>query len=313
MPEALAMDDHFQLNSPVAFVVFNRPDTTARVFAEIRRAKPPILFIIADGARSTVSGESKAAEEVRRIATAVDWPCKVLTDFAESNLGCKRRVSSGLTWVFDKVDRAIILEDDVLPDPTFFRFCEELLLKYENDERILSITGSSFLSGYRRTSDSYYFSRCGSFAGWATWRRAWKLYDGEMKIWPTFRDGGWLKDVFHNRFIVERWTTCLERTYRNDINSWGYRWELTLWANNGLAIVPHANLVSNLGYGAGATHTTRVSEWAAVPTQPMTFPLTHPSFIVPDTQADALLHKRGFYWRPALLRRIRRKLLGLRC
>jgi hypothetical protein len=241
----------------------------------------------------------------------VDWPCKVLTDFAKSNLGCKQRVSTALTWVFERVERAIILEDDCLPDPTFFRFCDELLLKYENDQRIMSITGNNYLSGRRRTSDSYYFSRCGSIAGWATWRRAWTLYDEEMTIWPTFSDGGWLKDVFHHRFMVEGWTRSLEKTYRNEIDTWGYRWELTLWANNGLAIVSNQNLVSNLGYGASATHTKRANEFAAVPTQPMTFPLAHPKFTVPDTQADALLHKRGLYWAPALLHRIGGKLTRL--
>src|SRR6185369_14461868 len=165
------------LTTPVAFIIFNRPDTTEKVFAEIARARPPKLLVIADGPRAGRAGEADRCAATRAIIDRVDWDCKVLTNYSDVNLGCKNRVASGIDWVFEQVPEAIILEDDCLPDPTFFRFCEELLIRYREDERISQICGANFQFGRKRSNDSYYFSRYNHIWGWASWRRAWQHYD----------------------------------------------------------------------------------------------------------------------------------------
>lgn len=158
----------FQLTTPVAFIIFNRPDTTEKVFAEIAKAKPPKLLVIGDGPRVSRQGEAEKVAAARSIIQCVDWDCEVQTNFSDVNLGCKRRVSSGIDWVFEQVEEAIILEDDCLPDPTFFRFCEELLARYRHDQRIGMISGDNFQFGSRRNDDSYYFSKYVHIWGWAT-------------------------------------------------------------------------------------------------------------------------------------------------
>ena len=146
-------------STPVAFIIFNRPDTTKRVFAEIAKARPPKLLVIADGPRADHPADVEKCAAVRAIIDGVDWDCEVLKNYSDVNLGCKRRVSSGLDWVFDTVEEAIILEDDCLPHPTFFRFCEEMLEKYRDDKRIAMISGDNLQFGRKRTGYSYYFSR----------------------------------------------------------------------------------------------------------------------------------------------------------
>ena len=146
----------FQLKTPVAFIIFNRPDTTERVFAEIVKAKPPKLLVVGDGPRANREGDAAKVAAARAITKRVDWPCEVLTNFSEVNLGCKVRVSSGLDWVFEQVPEAIILEDDCLPHQTFFRFCEELLERYRDDQRIGMISGDNFQFGHTINDDSYF-------------------------------------------------------------------------------------------------------------------------------------------------------------
>ena len=174
---------YYQLSIPVAFIIFNRPDTTARVFEEIRRAQPPQLLVIADGPRLNHPEDVEKCAAARAIIEQVDWDCKVLRDFAESNMGCKQRVSSGLDWVFGTVQEAIILEDDCLPHPTFFQFCQELLKHYRDDTRIMAINGTNVLGKWKADIQDYHFSYHGGVWGWASWRRAWEYYDASMSMW----------------------------------------------------------------------------------------------------------------------------------
>lgn len=274
------------LKIPVAFFIFNRPHTTEKVFAEIARASPPKLLIVADGPRPDRPGEGDKVAATRAIVERVDWPCEVLINYSEVNLGCKRRVSSGLDWVFETVEEAIILEDDCVPHLTFFRFCDELLERYRDDERVMVISGDNFQFGRRRTEDSYYFSRHNHCWGWATWKRAWQHYDVHMKLWPKIRDGGWLKDLLSDRASVKYWTRIFRSVHEERIDTWDYQWAFAWWAQSGLAILPNVNLVSNIGFRTDATHTTGSSPLANMPVQAMDFPLRHPSFVIRDVQAD---------------------------
>ena len=276
----------FQLKTPVAFIIFNRPDTTERVFAEIAKAKPPKLLVVADGARLNRPGEAEKVTAARAIIDRVDWECEVLTNFSEVNLGCKVRVSSGIDWVFEQVEEAIILEDDCLPHPTFFRFCEELLERYRNDERIGMISGDNFQFGQVRTDDSYYFSRYTHIWGWASWQRAWKNYNVKASAWPAIRDGGWLENIRLNSNEKLYWSNIFQSVYDGKIDTWDYQWTLALWAQNMVSAMPHCNLISNIGFRSDATHTHSESIYSEIQINEITFPIRHPSIFLPCLDAD---------------------------
>ena len=283
----------FQLTTPVAFFVFNRLDVTQRVFERIRDAKPQKLFIIADGARFLE--EEDKCKEVRNIVQKIDWDCEVLTNFSEVNLGCKIRVSSGLDWVFDNVESAIILEDDCLPEPSFFEFSSELLTRYVNDQRVMMISGDNFQSGKKRTNDSYYFSIFPHCWGWATWRRAWQYYDVEMKLWLTVRDNNWLMDILHSKSAVRYWENVFQDVFDDLIDTWDYQWTFACWIQSGLTVLPNVNLVTNIGFNNEATHTKKSkNRLANMYTEALTFPLIHPKFIIHNSQSDKLTQKNIF-------------------
>lgn len=270
----------------VAFIIFNRPDTTRIVFEQIRLARPDRLFVIADGPRLNKTGEAQRCAEARQIVdNGVDWDCQVLKNYAESNLGCRFRPPSGISWVFEHVDHCIILEDDCVPHPSFFPFCQELLEKYQNDTRIMSISGDNFQKGEGRTPYSYYFSDIVHIWGWATWKRAWDKYDGEMSLWPELKRGGWLHDIFPDARVVRYWTDICNNVH-NGSNTWDMQWLLSCWLNRGLCILPKANLVSNIGFDKNATHSTKGSFLSKLPTVEMKMPLLHPPNMIRDARAD---------------------------
>jgi hypothetical protein len=304
----------WQLKTPVVFLIFNRPDTTEKVFDAIRQAQPPKLLVVADGPRAHKIGEAEKCAATRAIIDRVDWDCEVFTNYSETNLGCERRVSSGLTWVFETVEEAIILEDDCLPEPSFFRFCEELLERYRHDERIMVISGQNVQFGRRRTAYSYYFSCYNHCWGWASWRRAWKYYDAEMKLWPQLRTEGFLKNILLDERAVKVWENVFQPTYEGSTNSWAYKWTFSSWLQNGLTILPDVNLISNIGHGAEGTHTTyQTSQYSNLPTEPVTFPLKHPPFMFRNLPADHFTQNTLYDYNPSLLKRIRirvNKLLG---
>jgi hypothetical protein len=295
----------YELNTPVSLLIFKRPNTTEKVFRAIREARPPKLLVVADGPRADRPDEARKCAMTREIIERVDWDCEVLTNYSDVNLGCKRRVSSGLDWVFGEVEEAIVLEDDCVPHPTFFRYCEELLNRYRDDERIVSISGDNFQFGRRRTEYSYYFSRYEHVWGWATWARAWEKNDVNMKLWPEVREGGWLKDILQDNRAVQDWSAIFENTYQNRIDSWDYAWVFSCWIQNGLSILPNINLVSNIGFGSEGTHTLEESPLGNLAARPMNFPLLHPPFVVRDARADSFTQHKVLT--PAFTERAKRK------
>ena len=235
------------LTTPVAFLVFNRPDTTEQVFAAIRQAQPETLLLVADGPRVDRPGEAELCAKVRGIIEQIDWPCRVLKNFSEVNMGCKGRVSSGLDWVFSEVEEAIILEDDCLPHPDFFPFCQEMLARYSDDERIMMIGGINYLLDKLDIKDSYFFSRYFAIWGWATWRRAWEKYDINMQEWKRFKKEKLLKSYYSQGFMQRHLEYSFDLAYSKRINTWDIQWFYTCLFNNGLSIVPKVNLISNIG------------------------------------------------------------------
>ncbi|MCM1237266.1 MAG: hypothetical protein NC489_44930 [Ruminococcus flavefaciens] len=245
-----------QLQIPVVMIVFNRLDTTCQVFEQVRKAKPIKLYIVSDAPRRHKENEEEKVEAVRHYMEAhIDWECEVHFEYAEKNMGCQNRVASGLDAVFRQEEMAIILEDDCVPHPDFFPFCEEMLLRYRDDERIMHISGCNLVPEHK-TDEPYIFSTFYSVWGWATWRRAWAKFDFSMKEYPRFR-----KKKIMYRLLPESEAQIVEgemdRVYDGRMNSWAYRWTLSCLMNHGLGITPAVNLIENIGIGReDATHTT---------------------------------------------------------
>ncbi len=275
------------LRTPVAFFVFKRPDTTRRVFEAISRARPSKLLIVADGARSDKEGEVEACRQVREIVSRINWTCEVMRNFSETNLGCGERMISGITWVFTQVEEAIILEDDCLPDPSFFPFCQELLERHRCDDRIAYISGSNMVEKHTKISDSYYYSQIGGIWGWATWRKEWSRYDRHLSDWPELKKRQMLKEIFDDPKAVRFWTRIFDGMHDGTgPNTWDYQWVYTGLTNCKLTVVPCVNLVANLGFGEGATHTIGADPRFMIPARTMAFPLRHPPSFVPMRSLD---------------------------
>jgi len=275
------------LQTPIAFFVFNRPATTRRVFKAISEARPTNLLLIADGPREFKDGDSEACQQVREIVARVDWPCDVYQNFSETNLGCQERMISGLNWVFSLVEEAIILEDDCLPDSSFFPFCQELLERYRGDDRVAYISGANLVERYGKPADSYYFSRIGGIWGWATWRSEWMRYDRHLADWPELRAQRILGEIFDEPRAVEFWTQIFNAMHeKRGPNTWDYQWLYTCLKNNSLAIVPSSNLVANIGFGADATHTIEEDPQLMLQANSIDFPLKHPCSLVPSRMLD---------------------------
>jgi hypothetical protein len=299
------------LSTPVAIIVFNRPDTTLRVFSEIAKAKPRKLFVAADGPRPDRPGEAEKCTAARAVTEAVDWDCEVLRSYAEVNLGCGLRPASALGWVFEHVEEAIILEDDCLPHPSFFRFCHELLERYRDDQRVMMVSGNQWHRSAGRTPHSYHFSLYPGTWGWASWRRSWQHYDFRIKLWPALRNTSWLQDTLGEARLAEAWTSTFDRLHASEGNTdtWDYQWVFACWAQNGLAVTPRVNLVSNIGFRHDATHTSDpTSAFANAPTAAMEFPLQHPPFLVRNGDADRLTSELFFPPPRALPFRVARSL-----
>ncbi len=290
------------MNTPVALIIFNRPEVTARVFEVIRQVRPSQLFLIADGPRPDVPGDLERCQATRAVVDQVDWPCELHKNFSDVNLGCGKRPVTGISWVFDHVEKAIILEDDCLPHPSFFGYCEELLERYQDDQRIMHIAGNN--RGFFRDDGrhSYYFSLLPYCWGWATWRRAWQYYDFHLEFLREATAGKLLKNVLHNNKAVRYWEQRfrdLRRSQRTDI--WDFQWTFACWIQRGLAIVPNRNLVRNIGFGEDATHTkgadpriTGLEEGA------IALPLNHPPFVNRDVPLDRAAFRdieNGFFYR----------------
>jgi len=275
------------LETPVAFIIFNRPDTTAKVFQAIRQAQPQKLFVIADGARPDKLGEAEKCAETRAIIDRVDWDCEVLKNYSDINLGCKKRVSSGLDWVFSEVEEAIILEDDCLPSPSFFNYCQMLLKCYRHDDRIMMISGNNFQNEQIRTPYSYYFTKYPHIWGWASWRRAWKYYDVNMRTWEEYKGLGLLNSLCEDEHECQYWSSRFDETFRGQVDTWDYQWHYTCWAQHGLSIEPSLNLVSNLGCHADATHTfDETASYAALRVHNI-WEIQHPPFMARQIEADS--------------------------
>lgn len=277
------MEEIFDI--PVVLIIYNRPDTTQRVFDQIRLVKPSKLYVIADGPNINKPNDKLNCELTRNIINQVDWICEVKKNFSEENLGCGIRPSTGLSWVFSNEEYAIILEDDCVPSQAFFKYCKELLLKYKTDTRVMIISGNNYNEERIRNNDSYFFSRYGHSWGWATWKRVWQYFDYDMKKWPEFRDMGYMQDIFHSKLEANFFTSIFNRVYNNHQSVWDYQLAFAVWSNGGLSIVPSSNLVMNIG--SLGTHSTSISKYHFRPINEMYTITKHPEFVIRNVWYDS--------------------------
>ncbi len=290
------------LSNAVLFVVFNRLDTTQKVFQEIRKAKPPRLYVAADGPRKNRPGEEIKVKQVRDyVMKNIDWECEVKTLFREDNLGCKFGPHTAIDWFFENEEMGIILEDDCLPSQSFFWYCEELLELYRTDSRIMLISGYNKLQEWKSGNSSYFFSNFGGIWGWASWRRAWSYNDIDM---PD------IEDFIEQHHFVNQLGKKLGRKRQNSIyknikikkqDAWDYQWAYARHKNRGLACVPILSLIENIGFGSDATHTTG-NNLNNVKRHDIKFPLRENNFIVPDMKYDIKYLSDESLWKKFLIK-----------
>lgn len=280
---------------PISFHVFNRPNLTKEVFKKIREMQPSKLFITADGPRKNVLEDKEKCKEVRTIINQVDWDCQVYTNFSKINKGAYKSISDGITWVFQNVDRAIILEDDCIPNSSFFKYCHNLLDYYENDKRVAIISGNNFQLTGNNTEYSYYFSRYTHIWGWATWKRTWDQVDLSMKDWPEYRDMKGLHGVFSRWNERKYWYQFYQEMYEGKRKPhWDFKLLLSTFMNNNLSIIPNTNLVTNIGFGKDAANIKEKSDRHFLDANTIDLPLNHPPFLTSYIEADDFTERKIF-------------------
>ncbi len=301
-----------QAASPVLFLIFNRPQVTDRVFQAIRRARPPRLYIAADGPRKNRPDDAALCARTRGTVETIDWPCRVETLFRQENMGCRDAITSAIDWFFANEEEGIILEDDCLPSPDFFKFCDRLLEYYRHDPRVRHVSGDNFQRGRKRGHASYYFSRISHVWGWATWRRAWADYDKALSRYELGEINYMLAQVFGTESAITRgWGKIAENLKNGKIDTWDYQWSLTNLMNNALCAMPNANLVSNIGFGNDSTHTKKSdSPYSNLPVEPLS-EFRHPIPMIADADADYHTQRNDFTKEKRLRSRLRRALACL--
>jgi len=284
----------YHTKSAVLFVIFNRPGTTQQVFDAIRAAKPKRLYLAADGPRPGFPGDALLCKQTREIVGKIDWDCQVKTLFKDGNVGCKHAVSAAISWFFSHEEEGIILEDDCLPANSFFRFCDTLLEKYRQDTRVRHITGCNLQFGKKWGSGSYYFSNRTHVWGWASWRRVWDDYNLSLEKYDGAEITKQMKNIYADDLVVECWVNIFNEVKTGKINSWAYPLDFANFFNNGLVIIPNENLISNIGFSAGATNTLSDNNaYANIPLKEIG-EITHPTFMVPEKQADLFIMYNHF-------------------
>lgn len=295
--------------TPILFLIFNRPYSTNLVFSAIRQIKPKYLFVAADGPRKERLEDVEKCKNARAIINNIDWECNIKTLFREQNLGCGIGVSSAINWFFEHVEEGIILEDDCVPHPEFFSFCADMLTKYKSNPRIMSIAGSNFQNEKKRGNASYYYSIHNRIWGWATWKNTWAQYDYNLFNTRETEIYQIIKLLFKSKSERKYWANILINVKNKLIDTWDYQFMFSLWKSEGLTITPNVNLVTNIGYGVDATHTTWVKENPNlyIATSEI-YPLSHPNKINRNYRADKYYFCRLINPKKSLLFKLKRRL-----
>lgn len=250
--------------TPILLIIFNRPATTQQVFNAIKQVKPKFLFVAADGPRPTMPDDKEKCKQARAIIEQIDWDCDIKILFREKNLGCGCGPAEAITWFFENVEEGIILEDDCLPSNDFFRFAETMLHKYKDNDKIMLVAGTNFLGSWKSKKQAYFFSSFIHTWGWASWQRAWSLYDYELSDWGEKKSLSQFKKNIATRRMYNRLMYIFDYTKANlsSITWWDFQWCYCVLKNGGLCVVPSVNLITNLGIGSDSSHTTNPNNLA---------------------------------------------------
>ncbi len=243
------------METPILVLLFNRPIETGRLIKELEKIKPQKLYINQDGPRINSIEDKILCKKVKNITLNLKWKCEVQVNENKINKGCRKSVSEGLEWFFNKEEKGIILEDDCMPAKSFFNFSEKMLKKYKNNEKIYTISGSNFQKDKKIGNADYYFSKYAHCWGWSTWRRAWKNYDSNMSFWDEWKKTLHWKNLHSNSLEQKYWQDIFDRVHNKKIDSWAYVWLASIWFKNGISIIPNKNLIINIGFNKNATHT----------------------------------------------------------
>lgn len=288
-----------QFKIPVLLLTWKREKEIKLILNILKKINAINIYINSDGCEFS---ESKSKQKDKIIQTRnsilknIDWECKVHLKFNNKNLGCKQSVISGINWLFENEESGIILEEDCIPNESFFHFCAALLAKYENNKDIGCITGVNFQNGQKVSNSSYYFSKYNHCWGWATWKKSWDLFDADMSFWPIMQNQkNWSIDPLMRKEERKYWVDIFESSYQNYFDSWAYPWLASLWYRNKLTITPEYNLVSNVGFDGLATHTKNRFSISANKKTFAIEKIIHNSSIKRNAEADRYTFKNHFY------------------
>jgi hypothetical protein len=275
------------MDAPVLLILYKRPETTRRVFAGIREARPARLYIAGNAPASNDEQELVSVQAARAIAEEVDWPCEVKKLFRTEHLRAKESITSSISWFLREEPEGIILEDDCVVSADFFGFAAAMLERYRDDERVFQISASNFQDGNRRGDGDYYFSRYNHIWGWATWARAWRHADVDLKKLDVKRFEELARKMIPRVLPRKYWMTMFRYIRSGKIDTYDYQWMISMWLQDGMSIIPNANLVTNIGFGDAATNTTAKSNpWANMAPEPLPGPWRAPSPREVNTEAD---------------------------
>ena len=271
---------------PVLLIAWRRPETTRKVIEAIRKVQPARMYVACNGPSIGNPEEAELVNTTRElIAREIDWPCEIAHRYQEVNKGCKMGITGAISWLFENEETGIILEDDCVPEPDFFRFCSVLLDYYRYDERVWAISGNNLQNGKKRGKGSYYFSQYLQAWGWATWKRAWKQHDGEIRFWPEWKEShDWINkypDPIERKYFRE----IYDKMHLGLVDTWDFQWNACIRYHGALVATSNYNLISNIGFGQGATHTTQQHWTANLPTSPLSN-IIHPNIVAQDSKAD---------------------------
>lgn len=286
-------------HTPLLLIIFKRHASLVAQIDILRSIRPVKLYVFADG--PSHADDVADCTQARSALQYIDWPCNLHTRFLDTNLGCGKGPAAAMDWFFANETEGIILEDDLLPYPDFFRFCAEMLERFRDDERVMDVCGTNRLGRWGNGDQSYYYSQWGSSCGWATWRRAWRNFDYTVRSWADLRIRFVTRDVYRHPLHYAFFARILDQTFRggSHVSWWDYQWAFAKNLNNGLSIVPATNLVHNVGCDRHSNHDRDPAHTIAAPNDPegIGFPLRHPPYIRPDRDFDDALLKKAIPFR----------------
>lgn len=311
MPNKLFISSNQSIDTPVIIFVYNRSDCVRQLMGVLQKVKPKILWVVTDGPKELIGEREKCLDAIKEVNNAINWKLDLNWIKSDTNLGCRKRMSSGITEVFNHVEEAIFLEDDCIPSLSFFSYCEKMLNQYRDEEKVNSICGSNYQQGkIRAKAHGYYFSRFPAIWGWATWKRVWKSYDVEMSDWANRGTKEFLAQWLPDEVTQEAWRRNFNKTYSGKIDSWDFQFVYTCWKNNSYAIIPDQNLVSNIGFREDATHTKKKNSWSNMPSREINWIKVRDK-IKPDNLADTWTLNEHFGRRKQLNLKNRKGILGI--